>query len=47
VLARTLKQFEHRWNEVAEPVEWNFTRDELAELIERLAGREPQLPLAA
>jgi len=47
VLARTLNQFEQHWNEVSEPFEWNFTRDDLAELIERLAAHEPQLHLAA
>jgi hypothetical protein len=47
VLARTLNEFEHHWNEVAEPFEWSFTRDDLAELMERLAAREPQLQLAA
>ena len=47
VLARTLNEFERRWNEVAEPFDWNFTRDDLAALIERLSAREPQLHLAA
>ncbi len=47
VLARTLNDFEHRWNEVAQPFEWNFTRHDLAKLIERLAAHEPQLRLAA
>ena len=47
VLARTLNEFERHWNEVAEPFEWNFTRANLAELMERLAAREPQLRLAA
>jgi DDE superfamily endonuclease len=47
VLARTLNQFEHRWNEVAEPFEWNFTREDLADLMARLAEREPTLALAA
>jgi hypothetical protein len=46
-VARTLNQFERRWNAVAEPFEWNFTRDNLGELIERLSDREPQLRLAA
>jgi len=46
VLARTLNQFEQHWK-VSEPFEWNFTRDDLAELIERLAAHEPQLHLAA
>jgi hypothetical protein len=46
-VARTLNQFERRWNEVAEPFEWDFTRDDLAELIDRLGEQEPQLRLAA
>jgi hypothetical protein len=46
-LARTLNEFERRWNEVAEPFEWNFTRDDLAKLLDRLAAHEPQLRLAA
>ena len=46
-LARTLNHFEHHWNEVAQPFEWNFTRHDLATLIERLAAHEPQLRLAA
>jgi len=29
------------------PFEWNFTRDELAKLIDRLAAHEPQLRLAS
>ena len=45
-LARTLNEFEQHWNEVAQPFEWSFTRDDLAELIERLAAREPRLQLA-
>jgi hypothetical protein len=47
VLARTLNEFEHHWNEVAEPFEWNFTRDDLTNLIARLAAHEPQLQRAA
>jgi hypothetical protein len=47
VLARTLNQFERHWNAVAEPFEWNFTRDDLAELMDRLAAHEPKLQLAA
>jgi len=47
VLARTLNEFEHHWNEAAEPFEWNFTRDDLAELMRRLTAHEPQLRLAA
>ena len=48
LLARTLSQFEHRWNEVAEPFDWNFTRENLADLLARLAQRDPaSLKLAA
>ena len=46
-VARTLNAFERRWNEVAEPFEWNFTRDDLAALMQRLTEYEPQLRLAA
>jgi hypothetical protein len=47
VLARTLNQFEQHWNEVAEPFEWNFTRADLTQLIDRLAAYEPHVRLAA
>ena len=46
-LARTLNAFERHWNEIAEPFDWNFTRDDLAALIARLTTHEPQLQLAA
>ncbi len=46
-VARTLNVFERRWNEIAEPFEWDFARDDLAALIERLTAHEPQLQLAA
>jgi hypothetical protein len=46
-LARTLNAFERLWNEIAEPFDWNFTRDPLAALINRLSAHEPQLQLAA
>jgi DDE superfamily endonuclease len=46
-VARTLNDFERHWNEIAEPFDWNFTRDDLAALIERLNTHEPQLRLAA
>jgi len=46
-VARTLNTFEYHWNEIAEPFDWNFTRDDLAELLNRLAAHEPQLQLAA
>jgi DDE superfamily endonuclease len=47
VLARTLNEFERRWNEAAEPFEWDFTRDDLAELMERLGRYETTLAQAA
>ncbi|MGH2715444.1 MAG: transposase [Thermoleophilaceae bacterium] len=46
-VARTLNEFERHWNEIAEPFDWRFTRDDLAALIERLSAHEPQLRLAA
>lgn len=46
-VARTLNDFEQRWNEIAEPFHWNFTRDKLAALLDRLAAHERQLQLAA
>jgi len=46
-IARTLNAFEHHWNEIAEPFDWRFTRDDLAALIDRLAAHQPQLQLAA
>jgi hypothetical protein len=45
-VARTLNQFEHRWNQVAQPFDWQFTRQDLADLLARLAQRERQLQLA-
>ena len=47
LLARTLNEFEHHYNEVAEPFDWKFTRADLAHLIARLARYEPSLQLAA
>lgn len=46
-LARALNDFERRYNEIAEPVDWTFTRDDLAALLTRLDKREPALALAA
>jgi hypothetical protein len=46
-LARTLNQFEHDYNEVAEPFDWRFTRADLAGLMARFARHEPCLQLAA
>jgi hypothetical protein len=46
-LARTLNEFEQRWNGVAQPFAWNFRRQDLGDLLARLTQREPQLQLAA
>ena len=46
-VARTLNQFERRWNEIAQPFDWNFTRQDLAQLLARLSQLEPDLQLAA
>jgi hypothetical protein len=46
-LARTLNAFERHWNEIAEPFDWRFDRDDLAATIERLAHHDPQLQIAA
>jgi hypothetical protein len=46
-LARPLNAFEQRWNEIAEPFEWNFTRHDPAALVTRLTAHQPRLQLAA
>jgi len=48
-IARALNDFEHRHNEIAQPFAWNFTRQDLSALIDRLAEHDdtPQLSLAA
>jgi len=48
-VACALNEFEHRYNEIAQPFAWNFTRQDLTELINRLAEHDhtPQLSLAA
>ena len=42
-----LDAFEHDYNQIARPFEWHFTRDDLTELIERVADHEPRLRIAA
>jgi hypothetical protein len=46
-LARALNEFEHHYNQLAQPFDWNFTRHNLAELLTRLAQRDPEHRLAA
>jgi len=45
-LARALNDFEHRYNEIAQPFDWTFTREDLANLLARLDQRERDPPLA-
>jgi hypothetical protein len=40
-----LAAFERRYEHAAEPFEWKFTRDDLAELVKKLAGK-PDYPAA-
>ena len=44
-LARALNQFEHRYNQIAEPFDWSFTRQDLTELLDRLDQRQDDVPL--
>jgi hypothetical protein len=48
-VAGALNDFERRYNEIAEPFEWNFTRAKLAALMDRLDARDQTtaIPLAA
>ena len=39
--------FEHHYNQIAPPFDWNFTRHDLEALIARVAQHEPRLELAA
>jgi hypothetical protein len=44
-IADRLAAFEDRYNTVAEPFDWRFTRDDLARLLERIAGHDPAAPV--
>jgi hypothetical protein len=46
-VARALNDFEQRYNEIAEPFEWNFTRADLAALLDRLDQPDDAPTLAA
>jgi len=48
-VARALNDFEHHYNQIAEPFAWNFTRAKLAALMDRLnqSADTPSIPLAA
>jgi hypothetical protein len=41
-LARALNDFERRYNEIAEPFDWKFTRQDLAELLARIDDHQAQ-----
>jgi hypothetical protein len=43
-IAARLAAFEERYNAVAEPFDWTFTRDDLNRLLERLAQHDPVTP---
>ncbi len=45
-LARALNDFEHHYNQIAKPFAWNFTRTDLANVLDRLK-RDGDTPLAA
>ena len=45
-VARTLNAFERHYNEVAAPFEWNFTRQDLAELLDRIDATARGAPTA-
>jgi hypothetical protein len=44
-VARALNDFEHRYNEIAKPFDWNFTRADLAALMDRLDDRDETSPI--
>jgi hypothetical protein len=41
-LARALNDFEHRYNEIAQPFNWKLTRQDLAELLARIDDHQTQ-----
>jgi hypothetical protein len=40
-LARALNGFEHHYNQIAEPFAWTFTRQKLADLLDRIQSHRP------
>ena len=46
-LEQTLLAFGRRYEQIAQPFEWKFTRKDLNQLLERLDQPKPQLQLAA
>jgi hypothetical protein len=45
-LTQALNAFEQRYNQIATPFEWNYTRHKLGELLDRLRQPERAPPLA-
>jgi DDE superfamily endonuclease len=43
-IAERLAAFENRYNTTAEPFDWRFTRDDLTQMLERIAGHDPLTP---
>ena len=46
-LERTLLAFGRRYEQIARPFEWKFTRKDLQNVLDRLDQRQPELQLAA
>lgn len=46
-LERTLLAFGRRYEQIAQPFEWKFTRKDLQKVLDRLDQRTPELQLAA
>ncbi len=46
-VADRLLAFERRYEQIARPFEWKFTRDDLARLMRRLSSADGNLPQAA
>ena len=46
-LEQTLLAFGRRYEQIARPFEWKFTRNDLNQLLDRLDQRQPQLQLVA
>ena len=46
-LERTLLAFGRRYEQIARPFEWKFTRKDLQKVLDRLDQRQPELQLAA
>jgi hypothetical protein len=43
-IAARLAAFEQRYNNLAEPFDWTFTRDDLKDLLDRIAEHDPVTP---